>query len=124
MTTPLGEQFAEAIAKKDGDALRSILSDDVDFKAMTPGRFWEPTSHDEIVEEVIFGKWFEPTDHIDEIQRIEHDSVEGRHRVAYRYTVTNSDGTHTVEQQAYYDVDGEQITWIRIMCAGYRPVSA
>jgi hypothetical protein len=27
-----------------------------------------------------------------------------------------------VEQQAYYETDGDRITWIRIVCAGFLPV--
>ena len=28
-----------------------------------------------------------------------------------------------LEQQAYYETDGDQISWLRIMCAGYQPAS-
>ena len=120
--TDLGESFARAIASKDASALLGLLSPEVDFKAMTPGRFWEAGSADEVVNAVIFGHWFEATDRIDSVDAIERDLVADRRRVGYRFRVTNPDGTFAVEQQAYYDVEGDRISWLRIMCSGYRPV--
>jgi hypothetical protein len=37
--------------------------------------------------------------------------------------VRNSDGEHLVEQQAYMSERDGQIGWLRIMCAGYRPIA-
>jgi hypothetical protein len=42
--------------------------------------------------------------------------------VGYRFRVTNRDGRYLVEQQAYLEPDGDQIKWIRVMCAGYQLV--
>jgi hypothetical protein len=123
MDTPAGERFARAVAAKDAPALRKLLAPQVDFRALTPGRFWEANSANEAVDEVIFGHWFEPTDRIVGIEAIEHDEVVGRQRVGYRFRVTNDDGAFIVEQQAYLDVQDDAITWIRIVCSGYRPVA-
>jgi hypothetical protein len=54
--------------------------------------------------------------------RVETDDVGARHRVGYRLAITNDDGDHVVEQQAYYEDDGDRITWLRVLCAGYQPV--
>ena len=40
-STSLGEEFARAIAAKDADALRRVLHPELEFRAMTPRRFWE-----------------------------------------------------------------------------------
>lgn len=40
----LGENFAKAIAAKDEAALRAVLSDAIDFQALTPGRHWQAAS--------------------------------------------------------------------------------
>jgi hypothetical protein len=121
---PVGERFARAIAAKDASALLDVLAPDVDFRAMTPGRFWEAGSAKEIVDDVIFGHWFEPSDHIDALESVESDTVADRGRVIYRFHVTNGDGAYLVEQSAYFDVVDDRISWLRIMCAGYRPVAA
>jgi hypothetical protein len=118
-----GEAFARAIAAKDADTLKKVLCTGLDFKALTPGRFWEADSVDEIVDEVILGSWFASSDEIEELESIETSSVAERDRVAYRLRVRNPDGIFLVEQQAYYDTDGEKIRWLRILCAGYQPVS-
>jgi len=36
--------------------------------------------------------------------------------------ITRDGGEYLVEQQAYYDTEGDQISWMRVLCAGYRPV--
>ena len=41
--------------------------------------------------------------------------------MGYRFAITNPDGRHTVEQQAYYRTDGDRISYLRIVCSGYRP---
>jgi hypothetical protein len=122
VTSTLGEQFVAAIAARDTDGLRAVLDPGLDFRALTPGKFWEASSAEVVVDEIVFGPWFEPTDRITGVSRIETDDVGPRHRVGYRLAVTNGDGDHMVDQQAYYETDGERITWLRIMCAGFLPV--
>ena len=119
---PFGERFARAIAAKDAPALRGLLAPGIDFRAMTPGRIWEADSPAQLVDEVILGKWFEPTDRVDAIESIENGEVADRQSVRYRFRVTNADGAFLVEQQAYLGVEDEGITYLRIMCSGYRPI--
>ncbi len=118
-----GEEFARALAGKDAAALKALLQPDVDFRAMTPSRFWESTDADVVVDDFILGKWFGPTDDITEVIDVETSDVGERHRVAYRLKVTNADGEFLVEQQGYFDTDGDRISWMRIMCAGYLATS-
>jgi hypothetical protein len=122
MDTPLGERFARAIAAKDAPALRGLLAPGIDFRAMTPGRIWEADSPAQLVDEVILGKWFEPTDRVDAIESIENGDVADRQSVRYRFRVSNADGDFLVEQQAYLGIEDEGITYLRIMCSGFRPI--
>lgn len=122
--TPAGERFARAIAAKDVPALLDVLAPDVDFRAMTPGRVWEAASAQEIVDDVILGHWFDSSDDIDHIESIESEPVAARARVIYRFRVTNPDGAFLVEQSAYYEVNDDRITWLRVLCAGYQRVAA
>ena len=124
METLLGEQLAEAMAKKDAPAMLALLDPQVDFRALTPGRFWEASSANELVDDVILGHWFEPTDRIESIESIERGRVADRHRVAYRFRVVNDDGAFLVEQQAYFEVAGDRITLLRVLCSGFRPAPA
>jgi hypothetical protein len=118
-----GEAFARAIADKDADALKDLLSPRLDFKALTPGQFWESDSVDAVVDEIILGTWFDPSDHVETLESVETSTISERKRVAYRLRVRNPDGLFLVEQQAYYDTEGEKIGWLRILCAGYQPVA-
>jgi hypothetical protein len=123
MEQHLGERFVRAVAGKDAAELSGLLSDDIDFQAMTPRRIWEADSAESVVGDVIFGHWFEATDRIDAIEAIDCDTVVDRQRVGYRLRVTNDEGAFAVEQQAYFDVRDGRISWLRIMCSGYQPIA-
>jgi hypothetical protein len=120
----IGEAFVRALARKDRDGLLAVLGPDVEFRAMTPSRFWEADTAVAVVDDVVLGKWFDATDHIDGVEQAAYDRVADRDRLGYRLRVTTPDGTFLVEQQAYYAVDDGRITWLRVMCSGYRPVPA
>ena len=73
---------------------------------------------------MLLGKWFEDSDEIEAVERIESDAFADRQRAGYRFRVSNPEGTFLVEQQAYMsELDG-QIGWMRVVCSGYRPLSA
>ena len=124
MEMPAGERFARAVADRDASALLDLFAPDIDFRALTPSKFWEAASAAELVNDVILGQWFESTDRIEAVEAVENDVVVDRQRVGYRYRVVNDDGTFIVEQQAYLGVEDGQINWLRIVCSGYRPIEA
>lgn len=117
-----GLRFAQALAAKDPAAISALLTADVDFKALTPGRFWDAVEPDATVE-ILLGRWFPPQDEIDELLEVsEGDPVEDTAHVSYRFALTTPDGPHTAEQQVYYRVAGERISYLRVLCSGFRPV--
>ena len=122
MTEHIGERFARALADKDATALKVLFRPDVDFKAMTPGKFWEAQDADVIVDDTILGTWFDPERRIIEILAVDTDTLGSMDRVGYRFQVRCPDGEFTIEQQAYYVTDGDQISWLRIMCTGFLPL--
>jgi hypothetical protein len=119
VTDDLGERFARALGSKDADGLKAVLRADVDFRAMTPSKFWEAHDRDEVVDRIMLGTWFDAGDDIVDVVSVETSTVGPKRRVAYRFKVTNADGDHVVEQQAYLEPDGDVIGSLRIMCAGY-----
>lgn len=122
MTTTLGERFAQALAGRDDAALCSLLASPIDFQALTPGRHWQAATGEQVVAEVIFGQWFGGAE-IRELCSVTAGQVAGREHVAYRLRVRRSDREYLVEQQAYYDTNGTQITWMRVLCSGYQPAA-
>jgi hypothetical protein len=122
MDNGIGKRFAQAVALKDSPALLDLLDTAVDFRALTPSGFWEASSAEELVDEIIFGAWFEASDRIDSLEDVQIGSVADRGRVSYRLRILNPDGLFLVEQQAYFGVENERINWLRIMCSGFRPI--
>ena len=118
--TTVGADFARAFGEKDSARIRELLHPEIDFRGLTPNRFWEASNPDDVVE-ILFGDWLEDTDHVDGIEGIDADTVADRERVGYRFIVSNADGRFLVEQQAYLSTRDGQIDWIRVVCSGLRP---
>ncbi|WBB79749.1 hypothetical protein O7606_27095 [Micromonospora sp. WMMD882] len=115
------ERFVRAIAERDRLPLQALLSPDVNFRGLTPGRYWEAGSPAEVAE-ILFDHWFEETDHIEAITRLERgEDLADVKRVGYRFDVTNDSGPQVVEQQAYYRVSAGRLSYLRILCSGFRP---
>jgi hypothetical protein len=117
----LGEAFVAALAGKDVPALAALFADPVDFRAMTPGRSWEARTPAAVAGEVILGAWFEPTDVVGQVEHVDTAVVGDRYRLGYRLQVSNADGRFVVEQQGFLALTGGKITWMRMVCSGYRP---
>jgi hypothetical protein len=119
-TDALGAEFARALAAKDSGRLLELMHPEIDFRGLTPNRFWE-ASDPEAVLEVLLGKWFEEKDEIEALERVESDTIADRGRVGYLFSVTNPDGRFLVEQQAYLAARDGRIEWMRVVCSGFRP---
>ena len=119
MTGTMGERFARALAAKDFEGITTLLHPNVDFRGMTPSIFWEAASAGEVVGKIL-PLWFEESDRIDRLLSIETDQVGDAQRVGYRFAVSNADGEFIVDQQAYYKTTDGAITWMRVLCSGWR----
>jgi hypothetical protein len=118
-----GERFARALADKDGVALRALLADPIDFQALTPRRHWQAASPDEVVDQIILGKWFDAGADIQRLESVSTGRLPGREHVSYLLRVRCPDGDYLVEQQAYYNAAGTRIAWMRVLCSGYQKLS-
>ena len=118
--TTAGERFAQALGRKDQDALRELLADPIDFQALTPGRHWQAATARQVAEEIILGQWFDAGDDILELCSVATGQVVDCEHVAYRLRVRTAGRDYLVEQQAYYRTDGPRITWMRVLCSGYQ----
>lgn len=119
----VGVEFARALAAKDSARLAELLHPEVEFRALTPRRSWEADGPEATIA-ILLGTWFEESDQIEAIEQLESDAFADRQRVGYRFSVSNPEGQFLVEQQAYLSEQDGQIGWLRVLCAGYRPVTA
>ncbi len=122
MEAGIGERFARALAARDAASLKEVLAPDVDFRALTPDKFWD--SHDavEVVDSIFLSEWFEPDDRILGVLNVDIGEIDARHHVSYRFAVERPDGPYQIEQQAYFDVDAGRISWLRILCSGFQKI--
>jgi hypothetical protein len=118
----LGAEFARALAVKDYARISDLMHPEIDFRGMTPSRFWEAGDGDAVISNVL-RLWFEESDEIESLDHLETDTVADRERVGYRFSVRNPDGHFVVEQQAYLSERDGRIGWMRVLCSGFRPVA-
>lgn len=122
--TDVGLRFVAALAAKDTDTLIGLFAAEVDFRGMTPGRFWEAGSPDEVVQQVLY-QWFEPADVVERVEHVESGRMVDRERVDYRFRVRNPDGAFAVEQRAYFDLDENGcVSRMHVMCGGFRSIGS
>jgi hypothetical protein len=115
----LGPRLAQALATKDSDALRAVLHPDVDFRGLTPNRFWEAHDRDAVLD-IVFGVWFGSHDELEELVLLESDAFADREQIRFRFRGRNRNGPMIVEQQAYLAERDGLIGWMRIVCSGQR----
>jgi hypothetical protein len=118
-TTP-GTEFARALAAKDFGRMDELFAPEVNFRAMTPRKFWEAETPGGIVTDVL-GVWFGESDELRGLERLETESFLDVEHVSYRLALHTPEGDFLVDQQAYLETNGEHISWMRVMCAGKRP---
>ena len=117
--TALGRRFVEALAIKDAEALRAVMHPEVDFRGLTPNRFWEAHDRDAVLE-ILFGAWFEPHNELDELVLMQSDAFADREQIRFRFRGRNRDVPMIVEQQAYLTERDGLIGWMRVVCSGQR----
>ena len=118
---PLGARLAQAIATKDQRELQALFSTPVTFRGVTPRRFWD--AEDPVgVADIVLSTWFGPDKTITEIISLHTDTVGDVEKVSYRMAVELASGPSVIEQVAYYSEQDDQITQIRLVCSGFRPV--
>jgi hypothetical protein len=118
--TQLGRAFAEALGGKRFDLVSELLAPEIDFRALTPNRVWEADRASAAVQDIL-SRWFDDGDEIEQVASIDVEDVGDRGRVAYRFLGRNEDGAFVVEQQAFYEQRDGRISWMRVLCSGFRP---
>jgi ketosteroid isomerase-like protein len=119
-TETAGERFAAAVAAQDSARLRATLADEIDFQALTPGAHWQAAAGREVADDIVLGRWFAPGREIRELCAVTTGRVADCEHVAYRLRVRKDGRDYLVEQQAYYRADDGRISWLRMLCSGYR----
>jgi hypothetical protein len=117
----LGPAFAHALAREDFAQVMEVLCPDIEFRALTPRRFWEAQTAEETLR--ILRTWFDPATVVDEVVEVSTEVVVDRHCVIYRFAGEDPNGRFVVEQHAYYTERDDRIGWMRLLCSGFRPAT-
>jgi hypothetical protein len=117
----LGPAFAHALARRDFAQVAEVLCRDIEFRAVTPRRFWEAQTAEETLR--ILSAWFDPTRVVEEVAALRSDVVSDRHSVTYRFAGEEPQGRFVIEQHAYYTAREDRIDWMRLVCSGFRLVT-
>ena len=118
VTTPsVATAFTDAIVARDIAAATALLHPEVDFRAMTPNRIWEggPAGAEDALR-----RWLEdPDEEVHGVEATAPVTIEGTQRVGWTVRVSDAEGLHVFEQQAYMRERDGKVGWMRLMCSGY-----
>ncbi|MGH9042948.1 MAG: nuclear transport factor 2 family protein [Acidimicrobiia bacterium] len=116
---PVGARLMEALVAKDFDRAESLLAPDIEFKGYTPTKgFFELSGSDAVMG--LYHEWYEADSVLD---YVDTEEVVDRHRVGYRIRWTSPESDpYVFAQQAFYDVAGDRITHLQLVCSGDRPL--
>jgi hypothetical protein len=114
-----GPAFAQALAVRDFEKLRSLLDREIEFRALTPRRTWEADGDAPTVD--LFRRWFDEATAIDHVDCVETHTVGDRQHLVYRFSGHDDGGPFVVEQQIYFTEREGRIDWMRMMCSGFMP---
>lgn len=114
--------LVDAIVSRDVSRAAALLHPEIDFRAMTPNRVWEGEGLAGV--EAVLRAWFEdPDEEVHEIEATEPVSLEGTVRVGWLVRISDADGPHLFEQQAYVRERDGRIGWMRVICSGWIPLT-
>src|SRR4051794_14081564 len=117
----VADAFAQAIVARDISRAVALLDPAIDFRAMTPSRVWEAEGPADV--ERTFRQWLEdPDEEVHDIEATETAEIVDTLRVGWRVRISDADGLHLFEQQAYVREHEGRITWMRVICSGFRPL--
>ena len=92
--------FVDAIVAREISRAVALLHREIDFRAMTPNRVWE--AEDPAGVEGILRVWLEdPDETVHGIEPTEPSSIGDRMRIGWLVRISDADGLHVFEQQAY-----------------------
>jgi hypothetical protein len=115
--------FVDAIVARDVARAVALLHPEIDFRAMTPNRVWEADDPSGV--EAVLRAWLEdPDEEVHSIEATEPSSIVDRVRIGWLVHISDADGPHVFEQQAYVRERDAQIDWMRVICSGWIPLGA
>jgi len=116
-----GQAFVEALAVRDFDALRALLSEDIQFRMLLP-----PGPQHENGAALAarrFVDWFGSADYF-ELEASSIESVADRLAITYRFRLHDKDGWQVIEQHLMTDVGADgRVEAIDLLCSGFRPLA-
>lgn len=120
-TETLGARLAAAIVARDRSSLSSLCATPIEFRAVTPRRFWDAETPTEVAD-IVLDTWFDGSKQITDVSLVEHDTVGDVQKISYRMSVLTGAGPTVIEQVGYYTEQNGRITHLRLICSGFRPI--
>jgi hypothetical protein len=121
VTSSAAGAFVEALVARDFARAAAQMHPEVDFRAMTPRRIWDPEGPAGVEE--VLRTWFEdPAEEIEWIEATVPASIANTVRVGWLVRLHDSDGPRVFEQQAYVRERDGRIGWMRVVCTGKIPL--
>jgi hypothetical protein len=121
MSREVGMKFVQSVASNDFKHLAELFTENIVFTAASPGDTWHGEGLQDTLTEL--RDFFSPDEVITKIVSVEHQELPGRSRISYRLQGNEKElGSFEYEHQAYYQMEINRISRLRVLCSGlYKP---
>ncbi len=114
----VGRLFLEALAAQDFDRLETLFASQVRFRALLPARIREEETATAAAGWL--RRWFGEADRLEVVESA-IGQVGDRQSLRYRLRLHSvASNWEVIEQQAYYEVQGNRISDLWLLCSGFR----
>ncbi len=111
------ERLIETLVGGDYAGLERRLAPAIEFRGLAPGRLWTADSAKDAA--AVFRTWFGELAGL-KLLDFAVDQVQDRWRLGYRLSGEEDGQPFVVEQQAYCELGGGLVTWMHLVCSGFR----
>ena len=117
----LGNNYVEALARRDFTGLAAYLHPQVAFQALEPSGLQEVS--DAVGVLACLRSWFGDVDELTILQQTSDDSL-GCLALSYRFLMRTQDDWQVVLQHAFCSVSNDRIERLHLVCSGFWPVES
>lgn len=119
----VAQRFVDAIVAQDREALLALMAPRVRMRGMAPGRTWDSSDAETLVDEVLLGDFFGPQTEITGLTWADTGHVQDVNSASYQVQMRKDGVDMECVQHTFFDVEAGRIHGLHLLCSGFLPRS-
>ena len=119
----VAQRFVDAIVAQDREGLLALMAPRVRMRGMAPGRTWDSSDAETLVDEVLLGDFFGPETEITGLTWSSTGHVQDINSASYQLQMRKDGVDLECVQHTFFDVEAGRIHGLHLLCSGFLPRS-